>query len=295
MRNRGEERKSGDMKRIESVGLALMKRLTIAGLCLVAVFAISATVAAASASAAEPSVWQCAKTAKVEKKYTGHYSGKKCEADTYHAEGGQTYELEEWNLAGKKGKSKAFKGKGGGANLEIIGVGGVTCTKNSDTGEFTGPKTVGKIKVTFTGCEFQSKKCQGDQPKASKEGEILTNNLVGEVGYINKAEKKVGGLFKPETGLYFTEFNCQILKFRVHGGVIGEVTSTINAFTTSVTLDFKESAGIQNPLSFEGGPEELLLSEEGGIGEWPVEGESEYQSGQAMETTNTGETLELKA
>jgi hypothetical protein len=275
-----------------------MRRLRIAGCCLVAVFALAATVAAAGASAAEPAVFQCAKAAKVEKKYTGHYSSKKCEASSYHAEGGQKYELEEWNLKGKGGKSKAFKGKGGGANLEIIGVGGVTCTKNSDSGEITGPKTIGKVKVTFTGCEFQSKKCQGAEPATSKEGEIKTNNLVGEVGYINKAKKQVGGLFTPEApNPYFTEFNCQELKFRVLGGVIGEVTSTINAFTKSVTLDFKESAGIQNPLSFEGGPVEKLLTEEGGKGGWPANEEeiSKYQSGQSLETTNKGEELELKA
>ncbi len=293
-----------------------MKRLRTTALCLVATFALSA-IAAQAASAAEPAVYECAvaktETVTYRKKptkppitktvNTGNYKNSTCSKpytkDKVRIKGEQPgheagpegpYQLQEFSKA-----SSPFAGTGGGANLEVIGVGGISCTHNSDSGEFTGPKTVGKIKVTFTGCEFESKKCQGDAPAAAHEGEILTNNLVGEVGYVNKGEKKVGGLFKPETGLYFTEFNCGELKFRVSGGVIGNVTSTINAFTNSVTLDFKESAGIQNPLRFEGGLEETLMTEEGGKGEWPEGGTAKNQSGQSLETTNTGETLELKA
>src|ERR1700729_2711893 len=93
-------------------------RLKIMGLCLVAMFALTAMVSA-SASAAEPEFYECAKVA------GGKFADKKCSTPG----SGKTakYELQEGIGKGKGGKH-AFKGKGGKATLHTPAVSGeVTC------------------------------------------------------------------------------------------------------------------------------------------------------------------------
>ncbi len=273
-----------------------MRNLRFVGLCVVAALALAA-VSAASASAAEPAAWQCGAAAKVGKTYVGHYTSKTCTAASKVETGGK-YELEEWNIGskasktGKEGKTKAFKGKGGGANLEIQGVGGLTCTKSADTGEFTGPTTVGKIHVTFSGCLLHSHPCESTSPKASKSGEVITKPLKGVVGFISKAKEEVGiELSAEET--YEAEVNCGELKLRVDGSVIGLVKPPYNHFTKELTLVFNQSGGIQNPEKFEEGPVATLTTEIGSI--FGSEYGEKDRSAESTETTNKGEELELKA
>lgn len=259
-----------------------MKRIRMMGACLVAVFALAA-VASASASAAEPALWECGKTVKVEKKYTGKYNNKTCTEENTKSEG--KYELREGI-----GKGKAFKGKGKGANLEIQGVGGVACTSSSDAGKFTGPKTAGGVSVTFKGCELLHHQCEN----TATPGEVKTNLLKGEVGYIEggKETHQVGVSLTAETGLYEAEFHCAELELRVSGSVIGLVTSPANVFTKEATLLFQQSGGTQALKKLEGGPEVSLFAEaRSGGGEWGAPAES----GESDEVTNKGETLELKA
>jgi hypothetical protein len=260
-----------------------MRNLRIIGLCMGAMLVLGA-VSASAAMAEEPAIYECAKAPKVEKKYTGHYSSKKCEASSYHAEGGQKYELQEWNLAAKKGKTKAFKGKGGGANLEIEGVGGVTCTKSTNTGSFTGPKTAGKITAIFTGCLLHSAPCTS---AGAKSGEVKTKALDGIVGYINKAKDEVGVELKAEGGLYEAEFVCGELNLRVSGAVVGKVKPPYNHFTKETTLVFEQSGGVQNPTKLEGGPTAALCTE--------IDEGACHPSAESTETTGKGEELELKA
>ena len=73
--------------------------------------------ATASASAAEPSFWQCVKSEKVVK-YTGKYNNAKCSEENTKGEG--KYELEEWNAEGKSTEVKQFKGKGGAFFWEVV-------------------------------------------------------------------------------------------------------------------------------------------------------------------------------
>ncbi len=270
-----------------------MKHFKIGGLCLAALFALGVATSASAGATELPAIYECAKAPKVGKTYTGHYSSKTCSPASYVEAGGQKYEFQPWDKAA--GKAKAFKGKGGDANLEIVGVGGVTCTKSASTGYFTGPKTVGKVTVVFTGCELNGHTCQGAAPKASKSGEVITNALSGEIGYINKAKVEVGVVLKPETALYFGEFNCGELKFRTGGAVIGKVSSPANEMTKEVALSFTESSGKQHPEMFEGGTPQVLYSEEGGKGEWPEGGTEHHQSGESTTVTGKGEELELVA
>lgn len=264
-----------------------MRNARFIGLCLLIVFGLCA-VASATASAAEPALYECAKVAKVEKKYHGKYVNKTCTEESKTSEG--KYELQEGI-----GKGKEFKGKGTAANLEIHGLGEVSCKKTADTGYFTSPKTAGKINVTFTGCEINGRKCSSEKAAA---GEIKTNPLQGEVGYIEgkgTSSPVIGVALSAEPPYaYEAVFTCnpEELNARVSGAVIGVVKAPYNKFTKEATLTFSQSSGKQEPESFEGGPTQTLLTEAkfGGMPEPPAKASAE-----SVEVKNKGEELMVKA
>lgn len=259
-----------------------------AGGALLVLGILLAAFAPAGALAAEPALYECAKQTKVEKKYHGRFTEKKCATEATEAQQAEgkknAYELREGI-----GKGKGFKGKGGGTNLEVKGLGGVTCTASSDAGAFTGPKTAGKVSVVFKGCALLGHSCEN----ASKAGEIKTNTLKGEIGYINKETHEVGVDLSPETGLYEATFHCGEIEMRVSGSVIGVVKSPLNVFTKVATLDFEQAAGRQDVEGFEGEPNDTLGTEIAKLGTESF-GEA-FGSGEEAEVTNKGEELELKA
>ena len=275
-----------------------MKRITLLATCLALLGAFLA-VTVASAAAAEPALYECAKTAKnSEKKYTGKYTEKKCakEATAKEIEEGKTnkYELKE-GIA----KAKAFKGKSKGANLEVEGIGGITCTSSTDTGKFNSPKSAEKIVVTFKGCAFLGKKCSSTGQLA---GTIVTDPLKGEVGYLSgKGTKtpKVGALISAETGEALAAFDCEADHFGVIGSVIGEVTP-VNEFTKKATFTFKQASkiGVQEFEHFEGEAAEHVLRThlcaEEGCNPFEQSGPG-GRSSQEIKSEQTGEELELKA
>jgi hypothetical protein len=216
------------------------------GLCFLAAFALAA-VTAGAASAEEPALYQCGAAAKnaTTKKYEGRYE-KGCETENAKHEG--KYEFEEWRLGskttgGKKGKVKKFKSKGTPASiLEIPHVSTVECAHTSDEGEFTGPKTAGNIKVTFTGCKASSIPCEN-----GASGEMKTNLLEGEIGYISKTAHIVGMDLKAQSGEVMLELHCgsppePILRVLITGSVIGSI-EPLNVFTKELTIDFAENRG----------------------------------------------------
>jgi hypothetical protein len=235
------------------------------GLCLVAVFALGAVLAAGSASAAEPE-WgrcvtakgghyannSCTKEAPINKKtgkFTGKYEWKagapseECVAQKHGEYTNSTCTTK--STKPKKGKfekiSPRFKGEGGAGVLDatfffcvhgdqinnkfcqelaeeehrapdsekyinILNSNKVECTSESAEGELSGTKEVKNIHVAFHGCHFGSFSCQNTQ---TAEGEVKVNPLVGEIGYISKANKEVGVVLHPATaGGLFAEFQC---------------------------------------------------------------------------------------
>lgn len=279
-----------------------MKRLKLLSLCAFVAFTV-ATVASASAWASEPSIWQCVKAPKEGKKYKGNYNDKKCSSPNAAGEG--KYEFEEWSLAGKAGKVGKLKAKGVkgiGANLEVVGLGGVYCTGTSAEGEFTGSKAGGKLVATFTGCELEKKPCKSAGAKA---GEIKTFSLKAELGYIDAAEHLVGAAFSAETGSYLAQFECgETIEMRVSGSAIGEVEtgakSPYNKFSKEVTIRFEQAAGHQECrggkecVLLEGGPEEHeLLTELANYGQenWGAP----HESAEEDIIAGKGEELYLKA
>jgi hypothetical protein len=257
-------------------------RLKIMGLCLVAVFAMAAVVSA-SASAAAPAFYECAKL--TAKPFTGKYTDKKCSKEaspTEIAEGKKNkYELKEG-----VGKGKEFKGKGPAATLHTPAVGGeVTCKSFKDAGFINTPTTENKVVSEFKTCESLKKKCVSPGAKA---GTIITKNLKGELGYISKSPLKVGVVLSPETGTVLAEFNCEGLEIETTGSVIGEQKGDINVFSkTSENVFTVNGEGFQSVKSFEGGSNHELLSKINGSGPFP--------SGQQATAVNKGEELEIKA
>jgi hypothetical protein len=222
-----------------------MKRIRIVGLCLVAVFALSALVAS-SASAALPEFKVCGKAAKAGKpaKYLGKYTNKECSKEASPAEITEgkknKYEREEWT----KAKKTTFKGKNvdGTPHNNIVDPFGVnsvkgepaqvkgttTCTSEKVTGKVTGPKTE-TWSTEYKGCEALSTPCN---TKGDKPGVIKTEVLEGTLVYINVAGKVPGLRVKGlGAGGLLAQYECLSggLNVLVHGEIIAKPQGNTNS------------------------------------------------------------------
>ena len=113
-----------------------MKRIRIIALCLVAAFALSA-IAATGASAEEaPEIGRC-------KKVTVKKSGKYGTVTCTSLKAGGEYE---WTPGVEK---TGFTEHGTITTIETVGKAKMVCEESNWTGEYTGPKTVANVKVTF--------------------------------------------------------------------------------------------------------------------------------------------------
>jgi len=258
-----------------------MKRIRIAGLCLVAAFAISA-VAAASASATAPEIGRCIKKAKAEGK---GYTSATC---TVKGEGLKA--KYEWSPGTGKGR---FTTTGGIGVLTTVGGSEVECKTESSAGEYKpggNNKEEAGLVVTFTGCKASGLSCT---TKGAKSGELITNELEGVVGWENKALKKTDLELSPAksvTSGLFIEFECVGLLVKVKGHVLVPIKN--DAMKETEILKFVAKKGKQKPEKWEESPEKAILeasfsSFNGGAFE---------QSGQNVTSTIKGEEkLELNA
>jgi hypothetical protein len=173
-----------------------MKSIKIMGLCLVAAFLVSA-VAVATASATGP---------------------------VFLFSGG----------------AKGFSSKSGAGTLvqkasstsEANGA-EVRCTSDTDNGEIEGATDTDKVTnvlVVFSGCTatvaLKEYTCTTSGQAA---GVIKTNQLEGQLGYINEGEKTVGLVLKPKPpATLFAEFECtkgtEKIAIKVRGEIIGKIT-----------------------------------------------------------------------
>jgi hypothetical protein len=124
-----------------------------------------------------------------------------------------------------------------------------TCSKSTTVGEITGASTVGKVVVTYTGCEGTGSggKCKMKSVGAA-EGEIVTKSLKGELGTVAKTEaaSERGILLQPEVGKTFAELaagTCEI-GGNIEGKVAGEVTP-IGKKQTTLSFVFAASGSSQ--------------------------------------------------
>jgi hypothetical protein len=266
-----------------------MRRIRIAGLCLVAVFATS-LIASSAASAALPEFGRCIKQVAVEKKYAGNYSDSKC---TKEVKGEEVAKKGKYKWEAGPGAKPGFTTSGGTATLATKGGKTVTCTSEKSTGEYlSGDNKHESTTVEFAGCVSNSFKCT-TEGKAS--GELVTNPLEGEVGYENKAKKKTAlKLYPKAPQKKFIEFKCIGLEVKVRGkgeengaGILVNIKN--DKMATTETLKYKATKGVQKPVKWEGpNPETYLESNFENLGY--------EQSGQTITSTvKNEEAIELKA
>ncbi len=251
-----------------------MKRLQIAGLCLVVAFALSAMVGASVAEAGQ--YGQCVAKKK------GKYSEGNCQTVderkglpkgkfewapgpsptcVEHKKGGYLDPecktlSERRGMPSHKGKFEKAPGPGytsatGNATLAIA-----VCTASTAVGEVTGLKA-GTETVTFTGCSSLGAKCTS---AGQAEGTIQTYSL--ESTLIDHGEKGPGG-HEPVSGevwiafagtaaseRYSSEFYCTGKGyFRTKGSISGVQTGDINVTSSTSTTTFASSAGEQDLIT----------------------------------------------
>jgi len=176
-----------------------MRRIRMAGSCLVAGLALAAI--GASSASALPEIGRCVAKA------GGKYTEGKCLKKTTT---GGTFE---W-LKGTGGKNK-FSATSGEAVLEGESGTKIVCTASTAAGKYDEDGTAHAIKgvedvvAKFTGCEDPGigKICHSS---GQGEGVIVTESLEGNLGYIKKsAPKSVGQELHPKTkGGPFAIFEC---------------------------------------------------------------------------------------
>ena len=231
-----------------------MRRIRIVGLCLVAVFAMSA-IASATASAAAPEFGQCLK--KKVKSLPG-YTTSKCTIEATEVSKG-TYE---WVPGAKTGENE-FTTKGGVATLLTIKGESVTCESEESSGTYNigGNNKEEKTTVTFKKCSSGGLTCTTEGKAA---GELVTKPLVGIVGFekepkvTDKTRKTVLQLHPEAAGGHFIDFKCTAaLTIEVRGnGSPGEPSNGIlvpiknDAMKNTEALKYTQSKGKQKPVAW---------------------------------------------
>lgn len=272
-----------------------MLRVRTIGVALVAVFAFSAMVVA-SASATLPELVKAKSTCvehKGEKKFK--FTEKECKTESVTKEG--EFELEQTELI-----KKGITSTSGAGTLETAGGTKVKCTADSDVGTASGTKKVVKVVVKFTGCTSTlGVKCTTEKAAA---GEIITEELEGEIGYISKAAKTVGLDLWPSSRTAAEKKNHEFKKLEakfvcagfitseVRGSIIGKVTET-NKKTTKLTLTYVKGAKageqeLKKLEGVEGEVEDVLESSLNG-------GAFEKSNEETTDTNTYEEEVELKA
>ena len=190
---------------------------------------LASAVAAASALALEaPEIGRCVAHA------GGKYTSDVCTKEAK----GKAVGTFEWEPGATK---KHFTGVGGVATLETIKANRVTCKTEASAGEYTSPKTVGNLAVTFTGCENLGNKCVSP---GKAEGEVVTVPLSGTLVW-EKFGKKVSIDLVPQSGELFTEFQCGPANVKVKGSVLTNIP--VNKAESKVEEKFTAKKGKQKP------------------------------------------------
>jgi len=222
-----------------------VRSLRTLGLCLLATLAIGA-IAAASASAGPPELGRCVKVAKGA---VGKYKDPGCE------KGEVPKGIYEWIPGVIKPKFTSSEGK---STFETVGKFKLTCTSDTDSGEYLPPKGDTET-IVFKGCKLTgmigkekiSLPCSNGAPE-----EITTAKLNSVLGFI-KAPTEVGVSLENPTGGPFAEFERGGVRVSITGSVIAKVTP-ISRMTITFKEMFVATKGLQKPEAFEKEPKDTL-------------------------------------
>jgi hypothetical protein len=200
-----------------------MKRMRIMGLCLVAVFAMSAVMA--SGAAASPEYKTCIKAAKVGKTTpSGTFEDNLC--TTGKEKAGGKYKLGAWNEGKKKFATKTSGGPGANyqynpATNEIVGA--TECSSEKGVGEVVNGTTA-TVKNEYKGCKTPTgKNCNSPTKKKGViVTELLAATLIGQPGSSEGVGVIVTNAGTP--GGTLSAYECEGLKITAKGAVMGELT-----------------------------------------------------------------------
>lgn len=249
-----------------------MKRIKVVGLCLVAVFAMSAIIASGAQAATGAEYGQCIAKKKAEyttgtcavksaKAHKGKFEFVPGPSPKCAAQKKGEYTTGTCTVKSSKPKKGHFEKKagstftitGGPGVLETPAFGGpVECTNSVGSGSITGVKTNQSI-TTFENCQTGGKKCNSALAPA---GSITTQPLSGTL--IGHGEKGPKGN-EPATkvawdDIYGTSgpssiFTCEGgIEIETVGDVVGVQTPT-NTASNSATLTFAKAGPEQNLLT----------------------------------------------
>jgi len=147
------------------------------------------------------------------------------------------------------GTLNPFFGESGLGTLEAGGE-PVTCHSDTNTGEITGPKTVGSVVVMFYHCTAtkETATCPVNSPGDVAEL-ITTNVLKGELGTVKTSEAAsgVGLLLEPASGTEFVklEGTCLLVTPSPVDGTIAGESSPLNTTSKDGKLLFTVTGGAQ--------------------------------------------------
>ena len=135
------------------------------------------------------------------------------------------------------GTATALTTTTGTASLETASTDAVTCSSSVTTGEVTSVKTVGNLKVTFSGCSDKEGSGCSVKGGGGGTGTIVTTTLDGALGTVKTTEAAsgVGLLLLPTTGTVFVTLEGSCVPgspAKVDGSVAGEATPTKVKSTT---------------------------------------------------------------
>jgi hypothetical protein len=249
-----------------------MTRFTLATIVAVAFVAVASL--ASAAVAAPPEFGRCVKLTAPE---TREYSDAGCTKEVSAA--GKF----EWLPGpGPKAKFVSKLKEATVATLETVTATKVTCKGESDTGEYSGLKTVADLTVLFTGCESGSLACTS---AGQTSGDVATATLEGELGVEKvgspETKSKIGLLLFASGHGAISEFECAGLPVTVRGSIIHPVPA--NKMLLTATEKFAATKGEQKPDKFAGeGADAHTL--ESSVAGGPFE-----EAGQTLTTVTTNE------
>lgn len=261
-----------------------MRLVRMLGLCLIAILAVAAVVVTSASALPEwgkceakaggkYSESNCVKKAKtgtgtfefVKQVKSVKFSGSNPEGKSGGVLNTQLYLCEGENEEVKEKRVPRKKCEEKGDSVVKFIAASIECTSEHNTGETSGPKGVNNISVKFEGCKLNGSAPCSNGPN---EGEIQVNPLKGSLGYINKAEKKVGLVLEPKAKKgEFAKFSCAGVLSTVVGvgdsaegawytpettGGFDQIISPITPVNTTTTT--YEQVYTVNPETFENIP-----------------------------------------
>lgn len=233
-----------------------MKRIRIVGLCLAAVFALSAVVVASASAAVltEPEYSTCGKVKKVDKKYTGMYTSKLCSPSALSATDEGKYE----RVAPTKLPAK-LKSTSGITYIYLYSSEThtisetVECKKDKDAGEIVN-KREADLTITYEECEAVSGELTGaacGSVGAKSDKTIVTGPLVSKLVWLNEGESEIGIDVGPaEAGKAIEKVDCGgIESAELLGSMVGKISPVEEASETdTLTFTANNVTGEQEPL-----------------------------------------------